>query len=142
MILAFPAVCDALVASLGQVLGADVVFDGPPVRDVSPSGLAIGATREDDTSSFVAGAADLGGGISESLTVTCLAWSGSGDVVFKPARDIVRGIVAAVMGRLAADRTLGGVVSTADLTGGIWTQEQTGEGALVMCEFRITVQQF
>jgi hypothetical protein len=142
MILAFPEVCDALTQSMGLVLGADVVFDGPPVRDVSPYGLAIGATREDDTSSFVAAASDLAGGISESLTVTCLAWSGSGDTVFKPARDQVRDIVAAVSMQLQVDRTLAGAVSTADITGGTWAQEQTGEGALVTCEFRINVQQY
>ena len=142
MILSFPEVCDALTASMGQILGKDVVFDGPPVRDVGTSGLAIGATREDDTSSFAAQAADLAGGISESLTITCLAWSGSGDTVFKPARDQVRAIVAAVSVQLQADPTLGGAVDTSDITGGTWTQEQTGEGALVTCEFRIATRQF
>jgi len=62
--------------------------------------------------------------------------------VFKPARDQVGDIVTATTDRIAADRTLGGVVSTADVTGGIWQQEQTGEGALCTCEFRILVQQY
>ena len=142
MIPIFPQVCDALTLSLGQVLGADVVFDGPPVRDVGSSGLAIGATREDTSAGFSAEASDLAGGVSEGLTITCLAWSGSGDVVFKPARDRVGDIVTATTTRIAADRTLGGVVDTADVTGGTWMQEQTGEGALVTCEFRIFVQQY
>jgi hypothetical protein len=142
MIPTFPKVCDALMTSLGQVLGADVVFDGPPVRDVGSSGLAIGATREDTSAGFSAEPSDLSGGISESLTVTCLAWSGSGDVIFKPARDRVGEIVTATTNRIAADRTLGGAVDSADVAGGTWLQEQTGEGALVTCEFRVTVQKY
>jgi len=142
VITSFPAVCDALVTAMGQVLGTDVVFDGTPVRDVGPSGLAIGTTREDVSSAFSASAADLGGGLSEGLTVTCLAWAGSGDTVFKAARDRVGEIVTATTNRITADPTLGGVVDTADVSGGIWQQEQTGEGALVTCEFRILVQQY
>ena len=142
MILAFPAVCDALTASLSQVLGADSVYDGPSVQDIGSSGLAIGATREDTSAGFSAEASDLAGGVSEGLTITCLAWSGSGDVVFKPARDRVGDIVTATTNRIAADRTLGGAVDTADMTGGTWMQEQTGEGALVTCEFRIVVQKY
>ena len=142
MIPVFPEVCDALVTSLRLVLGADSVFDGPPVQAVGSSGLSIGATRGDDTTSFSASASDLAGGVSESLTVTCLAWSGSGDVVFKPARYRVGDIVTTTTTRIAADRTLGGVVDTADVVGGTWMQEQTGEGALVTCEFRIFVQQY
>jgi hypothetical protein len=124
------------------MLGADLVFDGPPVQNVGSSGLSIGATRGDDTTSFSAQASDLASGISESLTITCLAWSGSGDTVFKPARDRVGDIVTATTTRIAADRTLGGVVDTADVTGGTWQQDQTGEGALVTCEFRIFVQKY
>jgi hypothetical protein len=142
MIPTFPQVCDALVASFGQVLGPDLIFDGPPVRDVGASGLAIGATRDDDTTAFVAVPSDLASGITEGLTIVCLAWSGSGSTVFKPARDEVGGILTAVATRLVADRTLGGVVDTADLSGGTWTQEQTGAGGLVTCEFKITVQKF
>jgi len=70
VILSFPAVCDALMSSLSQVLGADRVFDGPPVQSVGSSGLAIGATREDTSAGFSAEAADLAGGLSEGLTVT------------------------------------------------------------------------
>jgi hypothetical protein len=138
----FPQVCDALVASLSQVLGADLVFDGPPVRDVGSFGLAIGATREDVSSSFSAEASDLAGGVSEGLTITCLAWSGSGDTVFKAARDRVGDIFSATTARIAADRTLGGAVDMVDIVGGTWMQEQSGEGALVTLEFRIFVQAY
>lgn len=140
--LAFPEVCDALTGVLGQALGAERVLDGPPARMVGASGLAVGATREDVSSEFQAPAADMAGGVGEDITVTCLAWSGSGGVVFKPHRDAVRDILTAAEATLSVDRTLGGVVDTAYLTGGVWTQEQTGEGAVVTCEFRISARRF
>jgi hypothetical protein len=129
--LAFPEVCDALTAAFSLALGADNVFDGPPAQMVRASGLAIGATREDVSSEF-----------SSPPAVTCLAWSGGGDVVFKPHRDAVNTIMTAVAEQLAADRTLGGVADTAYMTGGTWMQEQTGDGALVTCEFRIVINRF
>lgn len=142
IVLAFPDVCDALTASLGQALGVDAVFDGPPPRLVGLAGLAVGATRQDVSSDFTADPADLGGATTESIVIACLAWSADGRVVFKPHRDAVRAIVVAAEEQLAADRTLGGVVDTCDVTGGTWMQEQTGEGALVTCEFRISVRRF
>lgn len=142
IIVAFPDACDALTASLGQALGADNVFDGPPPRLIGLSGLAVGATREDVSSDFTVDPADLSGGTAEGISITCLAWSADGRVVFKPHRDAVRALVVAAETRIAADRTLGGAVDTCDVTGGTWTQEQTGEGALVTCEFRISLRRF
>jgi hypothetical protein len=140
--LAFPEVCDALTAAFSLALGADNVFDGPPAQMVRASGLAIGATREDVSSEFSSPPAGLDGTVGEDITVTCLAWSGGGDVVFKPHRDAVNTIMTAVAEQLAADRTLGGVADTAYMTGGTWMQEQTGDGALVTCEFRIVINRF
>lgn len=140
--LAFPALCDALTASFGAALGADRAFDGPPARFAGSSGLAIGATREDVSSEFQAPPSGLDGASGEDVTVTCLAWSGDGSTEFKRHRDAVRDILAAAEARLAVDRTLGGAVDTAYLTGGTWLQEQTGEGALVSCEFRISARRF
>lgn len=138
----FPEACDTLVAAFKQATGADI-FDGPPARMPSSTGVAVGATREPDvTSEWQAPSTDMGGGYGEDLTVVCLAWSGGGGVVFKPYRDQVRDLLELVVAALAADRTLGGSVSTVDLTGGTWTQEQTGEGALVTCEFRVHLRRF
>jgi hypothetical protein len=55
---------------------------------------------------------------------------------------VVNTIMTAVAEQLAADRTLGGVADTAYMTGGTWMQEQTGDGALVTCEFRIVIDRF
>jgi hypothetical protein len=139
--IAFPEACDALVAAFSQASGIDV-FDGPPARLPGSRGIAVGAAREDVSSEWLAPAVDLGGGFGEDLTVTCLAWSGGGGVVFKPHRDAVRGLLDVVVATLGADPTIGGAVDAATLTGGTWTQEQTGEGALVTCEFRVSLRRF
>jgi hypothetical protein len=140
-VIGFPAACDALVTAFQQATGGDV-FDGPPARLPGSSGVAVGAAREDAASEWSAPPAGLDGSSGEDVTVTCLAWSGGGGVVFKPHRDTVRGLLELADAALAADRSLDGAVSTAYLTGGSWTQEQTGEGALVTCEFRINCRRF
>jgi hypothetical protein len=142
MISTFPAVCDALAQRWSVALGSDLVFDGPAVRQAGPNGLSIGATREDISSSFTADPADLGGGYREETTISCLAWAGGGGTVFKPFRDAVRQIVQTALDSLAADPTLGGVVSTAELIGGTWSQDQSGDGGLVTCEFQVVVRKF
>jgi hypothetical protein len=140
-VIGFPAACDALVAAFAQATGGDV-FDGPPARLPGSSGVAVGTAREDAASEWTASAAGLDGRADEDVIVTCLAWSGGGGVVFKPHRDTVRGLLELAEQGLAADRSLGGAVDTAYLTGGSWTQEQTGEGALVTCEFRVNLHRF
>jgi hypothetical protein len=142
MSLSFPDVCDALTVGLGQAIGSANVYDGPPARFLGSSGLAIGATIEDVSSEFTSSPAGLGGASDEAVTVSCLAWAGGGGTVFKPLRDTVRAIVDAAIAEIAADPSLGGACDTADVTGGMWTQDQTGEGALVRCEFRVVARQF
>lgn len=139
--IAFPGVCDALVTALTQATGV-LVFDGPPARMVGSSGISVGATREDIVSEWLAPATSLDGLSGEDLTIACLAWSGGGGVVFKPHRDVVGGLLDLVIQRLTADPTVGGAVSRTEVAGGSWTQEQTGEGALVTVEFRVSLHRF
>lgn len=141
--LAFPAVCDALTAAFGLALGdPQQVFDGPPTQYVGLAGVAVGATRQDVASEFLTPPAGLDGASGEDVTVACMAWSGGGDTVFKPHRDAVLGFLTACDRQLAVDRSLGGVVDAAFMAGGTWTQDQTGSGALVTCEFRINIRKF
>lgn len=142
MIYAFPGIVDALTSLLGQTLGGSNVYDGPPAAFVKSSGLSIGATREDVSSEFTQSPVALFGGPDESITVACLAWSGGGGTVFKPHRDTVRSIMSTVGDLISGNPSLGGVCDISDITGGSWTQEQTGEGALVTCEFRIVARRF
>ena len=146
-----PFVLDAIVdalqgsADLAAVLGpgaADRVLDGPAVADLSsPDGVAVGASRQDESIAFQWPAADLVG-IAQHFNINCLAWSGTGSTTFTVCRARVDRILEAVSAALAEDRTLGGLVSQAWITNGLVTQEQTGRGALVVVEFQITVDRF
>jgi hypothetical protein len=140
---AIPEVLDALTriwrtspVVLSTGIRPDQVIDGPPVSYMFSEGIAVGASREDNSVEFRRNVSSMVDS-NESFSVTCLAWAGSGDTVFKPLRDRCDSFMTAVDTALGADRTLGEVVSTAWLTDGAMTQEQTGQGALVMVEFTI-----
>lgn len=141
---AIPAVLDALVAAFRAAPGvsADSVFDGPETAAVRIEGIAVGMSVEDRAVEFTWSYADPGGGDREHGVVSCVAWSGSGDTSFQPHRDRVAELLSAAAAGLAVDRTLGGAVSTAWITGGAFTQEQTGSGALVTAEFRVEFDRF
>lgn len=142
---AVPEVLDALVTAWRNAqdlagLRPDQVYDGPSVSYVGTEGVAVGASREDNAVEFTYPAAGLGSA-ADRFTITCLAWSGSGDPTMKPRRARVDAILDALEQRLAEDRTLGGVVSQAWITGGSLVQEQN-RGALVTAEFRVSVTRF
>ena len=148
---AFGPMTDALVAlcrraveplNPARTTGPVTVLDGPAVSYVGTAGVAVGATREDVTAEWSTQPSDLGGSSRLTLPISCLAWSGSGSTPFAPHRATVTGVLDVIEAELAADRSLGGAVSTAWITGGTWMQEQTGSGALVTCEFRVTCLQF
>jgi hypothetical protein len=145
---ATPDVYDALVASwklivVNMGLTEDQILDGPAVDYAGTEGVAVGATATDTTAEFLYPPSDLAGeGDAEQTTVPSLIWSGSGDTTFKPQRDRVKAIFAALRGDLARDRTIRGTVATAWITGGVVDQAQTGRGALVTCEFRIEFRRF
>jgi hypothetical protein len=140
---AIPEVLDALTAiwKTAQPAGLrpNQVYDGPVVEYVGTEGVAVGASAEDVSVEFAQPATDVGGGSGERATVTCLVWAGSGDTVFKPLRDRVDAVIDALEQALSADRSLGDVVSHAWLTSGTVSQLQTGRGALVRAEIRVTV---
>lgn len=141
---AIPEVLDALTAIWRDAqpagLRPDQVFDGPIAgEEVGTEGVSVGASTEDLSVEFTQPGADIGGGSGERATVTCLVWSGSGDTAMKPLRDRVDAILDALETALAADRSLRGAVSHAWLTSGALSQLQTGRGALVRAEIRVTV---
>jgi hypothetical protein len=148
---AFGPMTDALVAATRRAVaplnptrttGPITVLDGPAVDYVGTAGVAIGATREDIAAEWSNAPGDLAGGSRLTMPITCLAWSGSGSTPFAPHRATVVAVLNAIEAELAADRSLAGAVSAAWITSGTWTQEQTGAGALVTCEFRVTCQRF
>jgi hypothetical protein len=138
---AIPQVLDALVAALRLALPAVDVFDGPQSGAVGGEGIAVGTSREDNSVEFTWPAADLAGGDAEHATIACLVWSGSGDSTYQAARQRVAVLLDAVAAALAANRTLGGAVSSAWITGGVW-QQQAVTGVLVTCEFQVEIDTF
>lgn len=137
-----PGVFDTLTAAMVGAFGPGLVFDGPPAKYVDSKGVALGATRDSESVPWFAPPSDLGGASGEEFSIPCLAWAGWGQITFKPLRDDVAVFLTVAEELLAADRTIGGSVSTAWITGGTWLQEQTGTGALVTCEFRIDCTRF
>lgn len=150
-----PAVYPALVArwklaAASMDLAQSQILDGPAVTYAGTEGVAVGATADDTTAEFdfPPGALD---GDAERTVIPCLAWAGWGDTTFGTLRDRVNLILTTIRADLAADRTIGGTVSTAWITGGNFRQDHVVEtvdgtpqyfGALVMCEFRIQFDRF
>lgn len=142
---AIPEVLDALVAVWRNTqdladLRPDQVYDGPPVTYIGTEGVSVGASRKDDSVEFTYPPSALDS-TGDRFTISCMAWSGSGDVDMKPRRDRVDAILDALERNLAVDRSLGGVVDQAWIVGGSITQEQD-RGALVIAEFRIQARRF
>jgi hypothetical protein len=138
---AIPQVLDALVAVFRAALPGVQVFDGPAAEYAGTEGVSVGASTEDVAIEFELPSAGLAS-TGEQDTVTCMVWSGSGGTVFKPHRDRCDEMVRAVVTALDTDPTLGGVVSTSGVSGGMFAQQQTGRGALVVAELRVSLTQF
>jgi hypothetical protein len=138
---AIPTALDALVAVFKVALPGVAVYDGPSADYAGTEGAAVGASREDDAIEFELPTAGLGRN-GERDVITCILWSGSGSTVFKPHRDRVNEMIGAVIAGLKTNLTLSGAVSTADVTGGVISQEQTGRGVLVIGELRVALTRF
>lgn len=142
---AIPEVLDALVTlwrSADNLAGLrpDQVYDGPPITYLGTEGVSVGASRKDDSVEFTLPSAGLGS-TGDRFTISCMAWSGSGDTAMKPRRDRVNEILDGLERYLEQDRSLGGVVDTAWIVGGSFSQEQN-RGALVVADFRIHATRF
>jgi hypothetical protein len=145
MILAIPAATDAYVRALkasGDLGTTVVVLDGPSPIDAGMEGVAVGASLQDRAGDFTVPASDMSSDTAQTFTLTCTAWARSGDTTFKAARDRVSQIVSIADNVLAADRTLGGTVSTAWIADGIFEQQLNEAGIVVTIEFRIEATVF
>ena len=139
MIFALPAMTDAYVRMLqasGDLTG-EIVLDGPAARDAGMEGIAVGASRENPAGDFTVNVSDLASDNAQTIRLVCLAWVRSGDLTFTAARNRVVQLVGFADAALSADRTLGGTVSTAWITDGVFDQELDDTGILVTIEFRI-----
>lgn len=138
-----PVVLDALVHILTAAPSVPVkVFDGPETQwpervdliavGLSPENLANPARR--DPAGFSATA--------ESADITCLARSWAAGSTVKPRRDRAYQLLSAVIDVIAADRTLGGACSHAEVTGSIYLPFQTPKGLLVDVVFTVRATAF
>ncbi len=136
---AVPAVIDALLAAVTAALPGVQVVDGKPTTDVAGDVIAVGFAPQEGSPAADCTERDRGlRVIEESVSVSCLArsWSGDGDV--KAQRDRTYALLTAVRGRVRTDRTLGGVVRDARLTSSSYVPWRTTQGQLVVdVQFRV-----
>lgn len=140
---AVPATLDALVALFQVKLAGTQIVDGPPTVDVAGDVVAVGVTPDDPGD--VASTEDIAGlgAVQESFDVLCLARSWSGGDGVKAQRDRTYRLIAAVKTAVAADESLGGVVTRARLAGSSYSPWRTSTGQLVVdVTFRITVDTY
>ena len=145
--LAIPAATDAYVQALkaAESIGqADVtVLDGPDTTDSSTEGVAVGATTVGGLSGrFEISPSDLPSSGRQTFTLSCLAWTRTGETDFRDARRRCAEIVRDAEQVLATDRTMGGTVSSAFVVGGTFTQRLDADGFIVLIEFRIQAKLF
>lgn len=144
MILVVPAATDAYVRALqasGDLSGV-TVLDGPSPKDAGMEGIAVGASRENPAGEFTASPSDMSSDTAHRFALTCLVWARSGETTFSAARNRVVQILGIADAVLAADRTLGGTVSSAWIASGQFQQEIDEHGVLVTIEFRIEASVF
>lgn len=139
-----PAVVDALVVRLNAAPAVTVaVFDGPEadwstsVQDL----LAVGLSPENFANPSVREPAGLRGS-RESVDVTCLARAWGGSSRIKTVRDRAYELLGAATVVVEADRTLGGVCKSVQVTGSIYLPMRAAQGLLVDVVFTVRARQF
>jgi hypothetical protein len=145
-----PEATDALVLALRNSassigLAAANILDGPSVTDAGMSGVVVGGSRENPSGDFRMPVSDMSTSGSQTFAISCLAWARSGeasDAGWQTLRRQCSAIVEWADSVLVADRTLGGSVSSAFITDGVFDQEPSPQGSLVTIEFRIELYAF
>lgn len=140
--LPIPATIEALVAVARAALTDVQVIDGPPVTNIEPDVLCIGFSPEGVSVEGAVTPSALGGDSDEyEQTITCVASSWRGDNDVKVVRDRVCAMVAAFEDAIAADRSLGEVVTEARLGPAVaFDEAQASDGASASVEFSVTVR--
>lgn len=135
-----PATIDALVTRLPASLTQVAVHDGPAVEASWPDHLSIGWDGDNpEVVEFDQAPADIRPGHSrtEVFFIRCVINAGTGETM-KARRARAFAILAGVAAHLRADLTLGGVVTTAQVTDGALLQDSSQEDGLTAAvRFRI-----
>lgn len=119
-----------------------LIQDGPWLASPSdPDVICVGWTP--DEGDGVETTVDHGMGSSqESSDVICMvsSWGGDTDLVARRARTDV--LLDAMTAELDADRTLGGAVTLAEVTGHAWNQYQAQGGCQVTVQVTVHIEAF
>jgi hypothetical protein len=138
-----PAVVDALVAAVRAAPAFDGVRvdDGPPVRGREQAdAIAIGFDVQDVTPARGATTHGYGGRRQESYGLSCSIDSVIGDPAGLPSRRLrAYELLDAMHALLAANDTLGGACSRAQITRHTYRPYQDEEVAGVLIEFGVQV---
>ncbi|MGH8867813.1 MAG: hypothetical protein ACRDYU_07440 [Actinomycetes bacterium] len=142
-----PAAITALVATFRAApgLGPDMVLDGPTVTDASIFEVVTVGYQDDERPIAVEAQTTREGPAlvpnRERYSVYCAAAVLRGDTDIAAARARAYELLAAAATALAADKTLGGAVMSAQLGEHSLTQEMP-DGALARVPFEVLVDAF
>lgn len=138
-----PAAIDGLLAVCRAAPGLQgvQVFDGDEVQAPRLKYLVIGLDAEDE---YPADGTSLQAGLDGSrrmdiATITCLAWSSSGDTRMKTRRDEADALYSAARSAIEADTRLGGAVTHAEVVSYTYRPVRLEKGAAAQVEFRVQV---
>lgn len=141
-----PAALPALAAALHAwpPLAGVQVSDGPPSEESDAlEAIAVGYNPEEDIyAADVNTTPQLGARAEEAYPVECSLGVLNGDMDLQAARDRAFGLLDAVADLLTANKTLGGVVMSAVLTGYRLRQSRTDAGMLARINFTVSVRAF
>ena len=138
-----PAALNALRDVWAAALAGVRVIDGPWLDSPSePAVIVVGwLPEEGPTVDFGDAVAGLDSA-REIYDVTNLASAWRGDAAMAPTRQAADDLLEGARGAIAADPTLGGVVTRARLAAGSWSQYRTAQGTQVTVEFTVHIDAF
>jgi hypothetical protein len=136
-----PAATDALLRllSTAQGLRGVQIVDGEDIAYLSGSAIVVGADGESD----IAGdASSFGAGFGarsrqDTVSLTCLIWSSSGDARLKPRRDEAFGWFDTVRDLIAVNTDLAGPGTFAEVTAYTYRPRRDERGVGVAVEFTV-----
>lgn len=140
-----PDTIDALYAVLKAATGLRNVqiLDGPQAVWPNKEFIVVGLSPEDPTVSATRQPAGLSmGSTTETVDITCMARSWTGDTAIKPCRDRAYEMVAAAQTAVDADPSLGGACSHAEVTGSVYAPSQGTRGVVVDVVFVVQARTF
>lgn len=119
-----------------------LVQDGPWLANPSdPDVICVGWTPDEGNAVDTTVTRDMGSS-RESSDVECMASSWTGGTDIAACRDRAGDLLDAAEAEFSGDRTLGGAVTSAEITRHVWDQYQTKDGCQVTVQFTVHTEAF